>query len=689
MDAKKSVRQYKPASKMPARRKKKKTGWIGWFRSNIKDNDEVDPKKRGEHGDNLRFVWGAVLATLSLAILIALISHIFTGAEDQKYVTSESYTAANWLGRWGYEVAHWLMDNTFGVSSILIPILMLATSIRIMGLAKVRLHLWFLNCMIIMAWASAFAAYVVRYFPGAQNTYIIWGGMIGQNELDFLQNKVGGLGTLLIFILSALLYIFYLSDEAITWIRHKVIREKKEETEEAENEVEQEEQEEFTPLMPDSEDESPKEVALNEEETRVPFSDEAAQTATTIDFAEGLQYIGSWAFAYCYNLKELRMPTSLRQIDEYAFKSCSGLSEVHVPSMITQIGDYAFKNCGLKSVYAYTLTPVQINQDTFDYTGTELFAPKTSFYTYYINTQWAQFPILKEFDAKYLKWYTPRDYDIQINTTNPIPNEDDENRAEGNMEPGSGLIFIGDGQQLVKDLILNWQHGANYPALIEDGNLDVEELKFIMNVYPGRWYFFSFPFDIKISDTSFDGKYVWRYYDAEERAENGSGGWKNVTDGWLRANVGYIFQANKEGDLELPVNNPQFAQSTGQKEVPLESHPATNAQDASWNFVGNPNLSYYDLDDVENSGFTAPITVWDEEQQTYTAVVPGDDEYDFHPFQAYFVQTPENTDNLTFDDENRSTYVQTEQKAGNRSRAHAARRVNEKRLLVNLILSNG
>ena len=284
MDAKKSVRQYKPASKMPARRKKKKTGWIGWFRSNIKDNDEVDPKKRGEHGDNLRFVWGAVLATLSLAILIALISHIFTGAEDQKYVTSESYTAANW--RWGYEVAHWLMDNTFGVSSILIPILMLATSIRIMGLAKVRLHLWFLNCMIIMAWASAFAAYVVRYFPGAQNTYIIWGGMIGQNELDFLQNKVGGLGTLLIFILSALLYIFYLSDEAITWIRHKVIREKKEETEEAENEVEQEEQEEFTPLMPDSEDESPKEVALNEEEARAPFSDEAAQTATTIDFSE-------------------------------------------------------------------------------------------------------------------------------------------------------------------------------------------------------------------------------------------------------------------------------------------------------------------------------------------------------------------------------------------------------------------
>lgn len=287
MDAKKSVRQYKPASKTPARRKKKEqSGWarsLSWFRSNIKDNEDVDPKKRVEHGDNLRFVWGAVLAILSLGILIALVSHIFTGAEDQKYVTSESYTAANWLGRWGYEVAHWLMDNTFGVSSILIPVLMLATSIRIMGLAKVRLHLWFLNCMIIMAWVSAFAAYIVPFIPGAQNSYILWEGMIGQNELNFLREKVGSFGTLLIFVLSALLYLFYLSDEAITFIRHLVVRKKDEEAEIIEVEPEAE-QEAFTPLMPDSEDEGPKEEEEEVVEKPIPFSDEAAQTATTISF---------------------------------------------------------------------------------------------------------------------------------------------------------------------------------------------------------------------------------------------------------------------------------------------------------------------------------------------------------------------------------------------------------------------
>ena len=413
-----------------------------------------------------------------------------------------------------------------------------------------------------------------------------------------------------------------------------------------------------------------------------------------IDFAEGLQTIGYGAFENCNHLKNLHLPTSLKRIENNAFNWCSSLTEVHVPSMITEIGDYAFKNCGLRAVYAYTVVPVQINQNTFDYAGVDLYAPDNSFYAYYLNTQWSQFLDVKSFPARYTSWYTPRNYDLEVNTNiYPIKNVSDDDPADASMESGSGLIFIGDGEQLVKGLIMNWQHGANYPSLIENGNLSVEELKFILNVYPGRWYFFSFPFDVNLKDVKHDGKWVWRYYDGEARAENGSGGWKNVEGDVLKANVGYIYQCNTAGDLELPVNHPVFsneqAGNEGQKEVPLESYPADDAQNASWNFVGNPNLSYYDLDAIEASGFTAPITVWDDEQQTYTAVVPGDDEYDFHPFQAYFVQTPEDADNLTFEDENRSTYIQTEQAAGARRRAHAARRINEKRLLVNLTLTDG
>lgn len=232
-----------------------------------------------------------------------------------------------------------------------------------------------------------------------------------------------------------------------------------------------------------------------------------------IDFAEGLSEIGANAFSGCYNLKQLNLPTSLRRIDNYAFYGCRRLKEVHVPSMITEIGDYAFKDCGLKAVYAYTISPVQINQNTFDYTGVDLYAPDNSFYAYYLNTQWSQFLDVKEFPAVYTNWYTPRNTDVTINVIAPI-----RGNADGDMEPGSGLIILGNGEQLVKGLILNWQHGAN-------------------------------PFDVQLEDINFDGKWVWRYYDGQARAENGSGGWKDVTGSTLYANVGYIFQCNTAGDL--------------------------------------------------------------------------------------------------------------------------------------------
>lgn len=414
---------------------------------------------------------------------------------------------------------------------------------------------------------------------------------------------------------------------------------------------------------------------------------------TDIDFAEGLTEIGSYAFYGCNNLKDLHLPTSLKTIRNYAFNGCSNLNEVHVPSMMQQIGDYAFKNCGLKSVYAYTVVPIQINQNTFDYTGVNLYAPDNSYYAYFLNTQWGQFADVLEFPALYTNWYTVRDTDIKIYTDKPIKSAD-ENGNEGLMEPGSGLIILGNGEQLVKKLILNWGHGSHYPSLVENGNLNIDELAFIMNMYPRRWYFFCFPCDVKIKDLKFNGsgKYVWRYYDPWKRITTGSG-WTNVTGDVLKAGVGYIYQCSAEGTIEIPAYNPDYLvrNNTGiapDRYVNLVSTAAENPQDASWNFVGNPNLSYYSLNDLVED-FTAPITVWNDENQTYDAVVPGDDDYDIHPFQAFFIQKPNNAENVTFRAENRMTYNQSQEKATARRLARAMKPVDENHLIVNVEMSDG
>ncbi len=419
-----------------------------------------------------------------------------------------------------------------------------------------------------------------------------------------------------------------------------------------------------------------------------------------IDFAEGeeenslgeigLTSIGYRAFQSCSSLRDLKMPTTLQRIESYAFNGCSNLNEVHVPSMLESIGDYAFTGCGLSGVYAYTAVPIPINQNTFDYRGVDLFAPSNSFYAYYLDTQWSQFADVTEFPAIYSKWYTPRNTDYYLSVTKPMIGID----IKGYVYPGGGFVVNGVGEQHMKNLVLRWNHGSNYPSLVENGNLNIDELTFIMNLYPRRWYFFCFPCDLDIQKLRFsgNGKYVWRYYDPAARA-NGGTGWTNFTGTTLKAGVGYIYQCNAEGTIEIEAKNPDYLviNKTGtapDRDINLISAEAANPQDASWNFVGNPNLSYYSLDDMAED-FTSPITVWNDENQTYEAVVPGDDEYDIHPFQAFFVQKPADSEAVTFRAENRLTYNQSQEKAQARSRTRGTRGVDENHLIVNIELSNG
>ena len=251
-----------------------------WFRTSIKNQDDDNSEKNPEHSDNIKFVWGFIIACFSLCVLLALISHFFTGAEDQKLLSHPDLPATNWLGKFGFWIAYWLIENTFGIASILIPVLLVATGIRIMGTVKVRLHKWFLNCMILMIWISAFMAFLQLHFEPMQNGFINWGGMIGFNEISLLTEKVGSIGSIITLGITALLYLFYLSEEAITAIRNIVNRNSgatlQEEAEDKESE-DMEDEETETPLTTEEE------VALKTEKT-IPFEDEPSKTATTIDF---------------------------------------------------------------------------------------------------------------------------------------------------------------------------------------------------------------------------------------------------------------------------------------------------------------------------------------------------------------------------------------------------------------------
>lgn len=75
-------------------------------------------------------------------------------------------------------------------------------------------------------------------------------------------------------------------------------------------------------------------------------NDYGAQTSLAkVTFAEGITYIGSYAFYGYKALTSVTLPSTLLAIGNGAFKNCTALKSLKLPSNIIEIGDSAFQGC--------------------------------------------------------------------------------------------------------------------------------------------------------------------------------------------------------------------------------------------------------------------------------------------------------------------------------------------------------
>ena len=408
------------------------------------------------------------------------------------------------------------------------------------------------------------------------------------------------------------------------------------------------------------------------------------ESLENVDFPPTLETIGERVFSGCGLLKAISLPVSLKIIGGSAFNGCPNLQEVKIPSSVTNIYGGAFSGCSrLAKVYTYTIEPTTINQNTFsNYETTDLYVPTTSYNNYYWDTEWSQFRSLIEFDEPYTYFYINKDYVLDNDRIDGTPDAD--------VNPGGSLTVEGDEDQDLGDLnVISDGDTGTGASVIADDNINANWLKFKIEVNANKWYFFSFPFNIKLSNIELDtkkegdGHFVFRYYDGAERANNGKCGWKNlpVATKELQMGQGYIFQCDKMGTLILKVKKPSF--KAEDQSLSLTAHDAASAQDAGWNFIGNPYISYYDINDME---YTAPITIWNG--SSYEAIRPADDDYHFHPFQAFFVQKPEKVDEVTFTEENRTTYLKSKEEETVAAARAMSRGVDETRLRIELTIGD-
>ena len=175
--------------------------------------------------DILNFILGLVLISLSIYTIIAFISYFSTGQYDQSLILdhtaqeilNKNREFKNSCGSLGAFLSYFFISRCFGLASFIIPIFMGMAGLQLVKAYKINLLKWFFCLMIAMVWLSITSAKILTPIMGSQ--IFNPGGDHGLYCCQWLENVIGVYGLMAILILTAIIYLTYLSKETISIIR--------------------------------------------------------------------------------------------------------------------------------------------------------------------------------------------------------------------------------------------------------------------------------------------------------------------------------------------------------------------------------------------------------------------------------------------------------------------------------------
>lgn len=132
----------------------------------------------------------------------------------------------------------------------------------------------------------------------------------------------------------------------------------------------------------------------------------------TFHFADGLTSIGKYAF-YNSSVKEVSLPSTVKQIPTGLFQKCADLTTVHLGKNTEMLGDYVFDGCPITNLYISAPTPPYCSNKTFASSGNNIFStcrvhvPKNRRIYYRGDMIWAQFKRIVEEEILKAKRLTP------------------------------------------------------------------------------------------------------------------------------------------------------------------------------------------------------------------------------------------------------------------------------------------
>ena len=176
--------------------------------------------------ETVHFVVGLILVIFSVYLLLAFSSFFFTGAADQSIIDSGNAQdlisthngVKNYAGSRGAQLASYLINDCFGISSFFILVFLAVAGLKLMRVRVVRLWKWFIGCSLLLIWFSVFFGFV--FVDQYKDSFLYLGGMHGYNVSNWLESQVGAPGGGMILLVTAICFLIYLSARTVIWLRN-------------------------------------------------------------------------------------------------------------------------------------------------------------------------------------------------------------------------------------------------------------------------------------------------------------------------------------------------------------------------------------------------------------------------------------------------------------------------------------
>ena len=175
--------------------------------------------------ETVRFIIGLLFVIFAVYLLLAFASFFFTGAADQSIIdsaTAEELASVNngvknYAGSRGAQLASYLINDCFGISSFFIPVFLAVLGLKLMKVRRVHLRKWFVICALLLVWFSVFFGFV--FVDQYKDSFLYLGGMHGYNVSNWLVSQIGVPGVWLLLLAVALCFFIYLSARTVVWLR--------------------------------------------------------------------------------------------------------------------------------------------------------------------------------------------------------------------------------------------------------------------------------------------------------------------------------------------------------------------------------------------------------------------------------------------------------------------------------------